>query len=92
MAVRKRQSESDMLVASEKNGRPLNLVTSTNEFKVTAKLYENNQNFEIHAHQEIDLPNREVYLRAGLYEPASGNVGIFSIALSAPPAPTGTGK
>jgi VWFA-related protein len=81
-----------MLVAYEKNGRPLNLVTSTNEFKVPAKLYESDQNVEIHARQEIDLPNREVYLRAGLYEPASGNVGTISIALSPPPALTGTGK
>ena len=81
-----------ILVAYEKNGRPLNLVTSTNEFKIPAKLYETNQNVEIHARQEIDLPNREVYLRAGLYEPASGNVGTISIALSPQPTPTGTGK
>lgn len=79
-----------MLVAYEKNGLPLNLVTSTNEFKVPAKLYESNQNVEIHAREEIDLPNRELYLRAGLYEPASGNVGTIGIALSpltARPAP-----
>lgn len=79
-----------MLVAYEKNGLPLNLVTSTNEFKVPAKLYESDQSVEIHAHQEIDLPNREVYLRAGLYEQASGNVGTIGVVLS--PSPTGTGN
>lgn len=51
------------------------------------KLCESNQNVEIHARQEIDLPNREVHLRAGLYEPASGNVCTISIVLSPPPPP-----
>jgi VWFA-related protein len=81
-----------MLVAYEKNGAPLNLVTTTNEFKVPAKLYDSNQNVEIHAREEIDLPNREVYLRAGLYERASGNVGTMGIALSPPSALAASGK
>jgi hypothetical protein len=78
-----------MLVAYEKNGAPLNLVTTTNEFKVPAKLYDSSQSVEIHAREEIDLPNREVYLRAGLYELASGNVGTVGIALSPPPPTPG---
>lgn len=71
-----------MLVAYERTGAPLNLTTTTNEFKVPAKLLESGENIEIHAHQEIDLPNRDVYLRAGLYERASGHVGTIGISLN----------
>jgi VWFA-related protein len=80
-----------MLVAYEKNGTPLNLATTTNEFKVPAKLLDSDQNVEIHARQEIDLPNRDLYLRAGFYEPASGNVGTIGISLSPPTTNPGTG-
>jgi len=81
-----------MLVAYEKNGLPLNLATTTDEFKIPAKLLDSGQNIEIHARQEIDLPDRDVYLRAGLFEPASGNVGTIGIRLTPPPANSGTGK
>jgi len=90
--VTRRGTVELMLVAYEKNGTPLNLATATNEFKVPAKLLDSGQNIEIHARQEIDLPNRDVYLRAGLYEPASGNVGTIGISLAPPVAATGTGK
>lgn len=81
-----------MLVAYERNGLPLNLASTANEFKVPAKLLDGGQNVEIHARQEIDLPNRDVYLRAGLYEPASGYVGTIGISLSPRPAAPGTRK
>jgi len=75
-----------MLVAYENNGAPLNLVTTTEEVKLPEPLYASTANVEIHARQEIDLPNHALYLRAGLYEPASGNLGTIGISLTAAPA------
>ncbi|MGB8474369.1 MAG: VWA domain-containing protein [Candidatus Acidiferrum sp.] len=71
-----------MLVAYEKNGKPLNLVMSKEEVKLPAKLYESSQNVQIHARQEIDVPVGDVYLRAGLYEQNTGNVGTIGVPLN----------
>lgn len=70
------------LVAYEKNGNPLNLETTENEVNVPEKVMHGGQNVEIHAMQEIDVPEGNVYLRVGLYEQASGKVGTIGIPLS----------
>lgn len=74
------------LVAYEKNGNPLNLVTTENEVNIPLKVMQGGKNVEIHAKQEIDVPPGNVYLRVGLYEQASGKVGTIGIALSGPAA------
>ena len=32
-------------------------------------------------HEELDVPAGEVFLRTGLYDPASGNIGTLEIPL-----------
>ena len=72
-----------MLVAYEKNGNPLNLVESKNEITLKPEVYESGRNVNIHARQELDVPAGNVYLRVGIYERASGNVGTLGVSLEA---------
>jgi VWFA-related protein len=82
-----------MVVAYEKNGTPVNFAVSQNEVKLPATLLESGKGVEIHARQEIDVPAGDVYLRAGLYERASGNVGTIEVPLSKTVStPVETGK
>lgn len=76
-----------MLVAYGKNGYPVNLVESKNEFSLKREVYESGRNVDIHARQELDLSPEAAYLRVGLYEQASGNVGTIDVPLraNAPP-------
>jgi len=76
-----------MLVAYRKNGYPVNLVESKNEFNLNREVYESGRNVNIHARQEIDVPSEAAYLRVGLYEQASGNVGAIDVPLPAAPPP-----
>jgi VWFA-related protein len=70
-----------MLVAYQKNGYPLNLVESKNEFSLKREMYESARNVNIHAQQELDVPTGDVYLRVGLFEQASGHVGTIEVPL-----------
>ncbi|HKV62574.1 MAG TPA: VWA domain-containing protein [Candidatus Acidoferrum sp.] len=71
-----------MLVAYSKNGEPLNLVAGKEQIKLSRELAESGRNIQIHARQEIDLPVGELFLRAGVYEPASGKAGTIGIAVN----------
>ena len=70
-----------MLVAYQKNGYPLNLVESKNEFNLKREVYETARNVNIHARQELDVPAGDVHLRVGLFEQASGHVGTIAVPL-----------
>jgi VWFA-related protein len=77
-----------MLVAYQKNGYPLNLVESKNEFSLKREVYESARNVNIHARQELDVPAGDVYLRVGLFEQVSGHVGTIEIPLLAAAVPS----
>lgn len=70
-----------MLVAYQKNGYPLNLVESKDEFNLKREVYESARNVNIHARQELDVPAGDVHLRVGLFEQASGHVGTIEVPL-----------
>ena len=78
-----------MLVAYAQNGTPLNLVMGKEEVKLPEKLYESSQNVQIHARQEIDVPAGNLFLRAGLYEQTSGNLGTVGVPLNSAPSVNG---
>ena len=76
-----------MLVAYEKNAKPLKLVSSENDVKLPEKIVQDGKNVEIHAKQEIDVPRGNGYLRVGLYEQTSGKVGTLGVPLTTVAAP-----
>jgi hypothetical protein len=71
-----------MLVAYEKNAKPLKLVSSENDVKLPEKIVQDGKNAEIHAKHEIDVPRGNGYLRVGLYEQASAKVGTLGVPLT----------
>ena len=74
-----------MVVAYGANGYPVNLVESKNEFSLKREVYESRRNVNIHARQELDLSAEAAYLRVGLCEQASGNVGTIDVPIPAAP-------
>ena len=83
----RRGSMQLMLVAYQKNGYPLNLAESKNEFTLKPEVYAAARNVNIHARQELDLPAGDIDLRVGLYDLASGNVGTIDVPVAAAAAP-----
>ena len=78
----RRGSVQLMLVAYQKNGYPLNLVESKNEFTLKPEVYASARNVNIHARQELDVPAGDLDLRVGLYDLASGNVGTIDLPIA----------
>ena len=50
------------------------------------------KNVEIHAKLEIDVSQRNVYLRVGLYEQASGQVGTIGVPMNIVVTPANAAK
>lgn len=77
-----------MLVAYDPEGKPLNLVVTRNEVRIPAKDYPGLQKGGLQIHREIDVPNGEVFLRTGIYDLKSNNVGTLGIPLAAVASPS----
>ena len=71
-----------MLVAYDREGKPLNLVVSRNEIRVQAKDYANVQKGGFPHHEEIDVPKGEVFLRTGIYDLKSNYAGTLGVPLA----------
>ena len=72
-----------MLVAYDTEGKPLNLVVGRSEIRIPAKDYASVQRSGLQIHKEIDIPNANAFLRTGIYDLKSNNVGTLGVPLSA---------
>ena len=72
-----------MLVAYDQQGEPLNLVISRSEIKIPAKDYGNVQKGGLQIHKEIDVPQRDAFLRTGIYDLRSASAGTLGVPLRA---------
>jgi VWFA-related protein len=77
-----------MLVAYDREGKPLNLVVARSEIQIPAKDYPNVQKGGLQIHKEIDIPKGEnAFLRTGVYDLKSNNAGTLGVPLKAVPNP-----
>lgn len=72
-----------MLVAYDTEGKPLNLVVGRSEIRIPAKDYESVQRGGLQIHKEIDIPNGNAFLRAGIYDLKANNAGTLGVPLAA---------
>jgi len=77
-----------MLVAYDREGKPLNLVVARSEIQIPAKDYPNVQKGGLQIHKEIDIPRGDsAFLRTGVYDLKSNNAGTLGVPLKAVPSP-----
>jgi len=69
------------LVAYDHLGKPVNLVTKKIPIHMEAKVYQALLQVGFQLHEEIDLPNGEVFLRTGIYDLTSSNAGTLGVPL-----------
>lgn len=73
-----------MLVAYDREGKPLNLVIGRSEIQIPAKDYANVQRGGLQIHKEIDIPKGDnAFLRTGVYDLKSNNAGTLGFPLKA---------
>ena len=73
-----------MLVAYDREGKPLNLVVGRSEIQIPAKDYANVQKGGLQIHKEIDIPKGDnAFLRTGVYDLKSNNAGTLGVPLKA---------
>ena len=76
-----------MLAAYDTEGKPLNLVVGRSELRIPAKDYAGVQRGGLQIHKEIDIPNGDAFLRTGIYDLKSNNVGTLGVPLMASVGP-----
>ena len=82
-----------MLIAYDREGKPLNMVHNKSNLVFPPKIYASMQKLGLQLHAEIDIPKEDVYLRTGIYDPAADAAGTLGFPLPAEPAvPATTAK
>jgi VWFA-related protein len=76
-----------VLLAYDREGKPLNFVVTKGDVNLDAKLYENVQKVGLQIHKEIDVPKEYVYLRTGIYDLKSNTAGTLGVPLIDAQAP-----
>ncbi len=71
-----------MLVAYEPEGRPLSRIAGRSEIRIPAKDYVGVQRGGLQIHKDIDIPNGAAFLRTGIYDLKSNNVGTLGVVVS----------
>jgi len=71
-----------VLLAYDREGKPLNLVVTKGDVSLDAKLWANVQHVGLQIHKEIDVPKEYVYLRTGIYDFKSSTAGTLGIPLA----------
>ena len=71
-----------VLLAYDREGKPLNFVVTKGDVNLDAKLYESVQKVGLQIHKEIDVPNQYVYLRTGIYDLKSNTAGTLGVPLT----------
>ena len=71
-----------VLLAYDREGKPLNFVVTKGDVNLDAKLYANTQQVGLQIHKEIDVPKEYVYLRTGIYDLKSNTAGTLGVPLT----------
>jgi VWFA-related protein len=79
-----------MLVAYDREGKPLNMVLNKSDLVFPPKIYAGMQKLGLQLHSEIDVPKEDVYLRTGIYDPAADAAGTLGFPLPAQPTTPAT--
>ena len=72
------------LVAYDHDGKPLNWLFRSIRTSLKPELYPSVQKTGAQFHQEMDVPDGEFYLRAGIYDIESDRAGTLEITLAKP--------
>lgn len=75
------------LIAYDRDGQPLNLVTDSRKIALQPKVYAALLQTGLQVHGEIDVPEGDVYLRTGIYDLNSSKAGTLGIPLNNVAAP-----
>jgi VWFA-related protein len=71
-----------MLAAYDRAGKPLNLVITQGEVKLSAQEYAAVQRGGLQIHKEIDVPKQYVFLRTGVYDLRASTAGTLGMPLT----------
>jgi len=71
-----------VLLAYDREGKPLNFVVTKGNIDLDAKLYASVMQVGLQIHKEIDVPKEYVYLRTGIYDFHSSTAGTLGIPLT----------
>jgi len=71
-----------VLLAYDREGKPLNFVVTKGDVNLDAQLYASVQKVGLQVHKEIDVPNQYVYLRTGIYDLKSNTAGTLGVPLT----------
>jgi VWFA-related protein len=75
-------------IAYGRNGNALNSVSTTLNINVPSTQYPQFLKQGIHYRAQLDLPAQAAWLRAGIFDPASGRVGSLEVPISMPLSPS----
>ncbi|MFZ1008297.1 MAG: VWA domain-containing protein [Candidatus Sulfotelmatobacter sp.] len=70
-----------MVVAYDRDGKPLNSVVTKGELALPPKVYAEVLKAGLQIHKEIDVPKQDVYLRTGIFDMASDAAGTLGVPL-----------
>lgn len=70
-----------VLLAYNREGKPLNFVVTQGNIDLQPKEYETVQKGGLQIHKEIDVPNGYAYLRTGVYDFKSSTAGTLGVPL-----------
>jgi VWFA-related protein len=71
-----------VLLAYDREGRPLNFLITKGDVNLDPKLYASVQQVGLQIHKEIDVPREYVFLRTGIYDLRSHTAGTLGIPLT----------
>jgi VWFA-related protein len=71
-----------VLLAYDREGKPLNFVVTKGDVNLDAKLYANVRQVGLQIHKEIDVPRQYVFLRTGIYDLLSSTAGTLGVPLT----------
>lgn len=71
-----------VLLAYDREGKPLNFVVTKGDVLLQPKVYESVQKLGLQIHKEIDVPKEYVYLRTGVYDLRSSTAGTLGVPLT----------
>jgi len=77
-----------VLVAYDQDGTPVNWVIRKPAVALEPKIYAELAQVGLQLHQEIDVPQGDVYLRTGIYDSGSSKAGTLGVPLSEVSTPT----
>jgi VWFA-related protein len=72
-----------MVVAYDRDGKPLNSVVTKGDLALQPKVYAELLKVGLQVHKEIDVPKQEVFLRTGIYDIGSDAAGTLGVLLPA---------